>query len=322
MVLPVISRGYGIRDDYPDANLSTINSASVSSDTYTSNGDLVTWNVTMTNPSNGDVAVLYRSITGPDPSVYSAATVRYYVAGWPSGTNFQIRYWLEYSPSSTTDTGQSSMPTNTPGFQAVNFPLTNGMALSGNSTSQIGFEILCVTGGTGTFHFSLLLDFIYQYKELLTLPSVTQPITLRKRRNMVELPILGREGGVQQDLGSMSADITVGGHLINSTAGVGQWTNTYTADQWWYILSGLALETGTVQFDSNPTWQWFQSDQIQCKALVTDWLPQQPMGRVQFWDYALQLKKFDLLGENALASAWYNNGAFWDLGPGPGGINY
>jgi hypothetical protein len=312
MVLPVITRGSGILDDYTDASLTTLNSGSVSTDIFTSNGDILTWNVTMTNPSNGDVAVLYRPVTGPDPSVYSAATVRCNVTQWPN-SNFQFRFWLAYTPSSTTDTGQNSL-TNTSNlnqWMPTNFPLTNGKQLVGNTTNEIGFEILCVTGGAGTFNFSAQMDFIYQYKELLTLPSVRQPIALRKRRNMVELPVLQREGGVQQDLGSMSADITVGGHLISSTAVVGQWTNTYTADQWWYILSGLALETGTVRTDGNPTWQWFQSDQIQSKVLVTDWMPQQVMGRVQFWDYALQLKKFDVLGETTQ-----------DLGLGPGGINY
>ena len=174
-----------------------------------------------------------------------------------------------------------------------------------NTINQIGFEILCVTGGAGTFNFALQLDFIYIFKELLTLPSVRQPISLRKRRNTIEIPILQREGGIQQDLGSMSWDITVGGHLISTTAGVGSWTNTYTADQWWFILNGLILESGIIAPDGNPRWQWFQSDQIQAKVLVTDYMPQQPMGRVQFWDYALQLKKFDINPETHLKDLGY-----------------
>jgi hypothetical protein len=146
----------------------------------------------------------------------------------------------------------------------------------------------------------------------LTLPAVRQPISLRKRRNIVEIPILQREGGIQQDLGSMSPDITVGGHLVSSTAGVGNWTNTYTADQWWYILNGLILEAGTIQSDGNPTWQFFSSDQIQTKVLTTDLMLQEPTGRVQFWDYALQLKGFDILGETITNT----------LGAGPGQLNY
>ena len=314
MVLPVITRGFGSRDDYVDTNLTQLNSGSVSSSTVTSNGDIATWNVTMTNPNSGDIAIVYRPISGPDPSVYSSATVRCNVTSWPSTVNFQLRQWFLYQPSGTTDVGQFSLAntTNTNQYLATNLSLVNGKQLVGNTTTEIGFEILCVNTVAGTFNFSLLLDFVYQYKELLTLPSVRQPIALRKRRNMVEIPVLQREGGQQQDLGSLSAEITLGGHLISTTAGQGQWTNTYTADQWLYILNGLALETGAVQLDGNPTWQWFQSDQIQAKVLVTDYLPQQPMGRVQFWDYALQLKKFDVIGETSVN----------DLGPGPGGISY
>ena len=315
MVLPTISRGFGIRDDYTDANLSTTNSGSVTTDTFTSNGDIVTWNVTFTNPSNGDLAILYRPVSGSDPSVFKTSTVRCNAIIWADSVNFQLRPWYHYTPSGTTDTGQNSLTntTNLNQYIATNFPLTNGQGLVGNTTDQIGFEIINIAPvGAGTYSFTVLLDFTYQYKELLTLPSLRQPITLRKKRNMVEIPILSREGGVQQDLGSMSADVTVGGHLITTTAGQGQSTNTYTADQWWYILNGLTLETGTIQSDGNPTWQWFQSDQIQGKFLVTDYIPQEPMGRVQFWDYAIQLKKYDILGETSVN----------DLGQGPGGIQY
>jgi hypothetical protein len=308
MGFPTISRSFGVRDDYIDASLTTLNSGSVTTDTFTSDGDIVTWNVTMTNPSNGDVAILYRPVvSGPDPSIWSNSIVRLNVTSWPNATNFQIRPWIAYTPSGATDTGQFSLvnSTNLNNFIPTNFPLTNGKQLANNTINQIGFEILCVNGGAGTFNFALQLDFIYVFKELLTLPSVRQPISLRKRRNIIEIPILQREGGIQQDLGSMSWDITVGGHLISTTAGVGSWTNTYTADQWWFILNGLILESGIITPDGNPRWQWFQSDQIQAKVLVTDYMPQQPMGRVQFWDYALQLKKFDILSETHLRDLGY-----------------
>src|SRR6266566_3383760 len=110
MGFPTISRGFGVRDDYLDANLTTLNSASVSTDTFTSDGDIVTWNVTMTNPSNGDVAILYRPVvSGPDPSVYPASIVRANVTTWANATNFQLRPWVAYTPSGTTDTGQNSL---------------------------------------------------------------------------------------------------------------------------------------------------------------------------------------------------------------------
>ncbi len=307
MGFPTISRSFGVRDDYIDASLTTLNSGSVTTDTFTSDGDIVTWNVTMTNPSNGDVAILYRPVSGPDPSIWSNSIVRLNVTSWSNATNFQIRPWVAYTPSGATDTGQNSLVNSTSlnNFIPTNFPLSNGKQLTNNTINQIGFEILCVTGGAGTFNFALQLDFIYLFKELLTLPSVRQPISLRKRRNTIEIPILQREGGIQQDLGSMSWDITVGGHLISTTAGVGSWTNTYTADQWWFILNGLILESGIIAPDGNPRWQWFQSDQIQAKVLVTDYMPQQPMGRVQFWDYALQLKKFDINPETYLKDLGY-----------------
>ncbi len=308
MGFPTISRGFGFRDDYLDASLTTLNSASVSTDTFTSDGDIVTWNVTMTNPSNGDVAILYRPITsGPDPSTWSTSIVRCNVVAWPNATNFQLRPWIAYTPSGATDTGQNSLinTTSLNNFIPTNFPLTNGKQLTNNTINQIGFEILCITGGAGTFNFTVQLDFVYIFKEVLTFPSVRQPISLRKRRNIIEIPILQREGGLQQDLGSMSWDITVGGHLISTITGVGNWTNTYTADQWWFIFNGLILESGIITPDGNPRWQWFQSDQIQAKVLVTDWMPQQPMGRVQFWDYAIQLKKFDILPETHLKDLGY-----------------
>src|SRR6266550_3398193 len=110
MGFPTISRGFGVRDDYLDASLTTLNSASVSTDTFTSDGDIVTWNVTMTNPSNGDVAILYRPVvSGPDPSVYSVSIVRANVTSWANATNFQLRPWVAYTPSGTTDTGQNSL---------------------------------------------------------------------------------------------------------------------------------------------------------------------------------------------------------------------
>src|SRR6266581_2051547 len=110
MGFPTISRGFGVRDDYLDASLTTLNSASVSTDTFTSDGDIVTWNVTMTNPSNGDVAILYRPVvSGPDPSVYPASIVRANVTTWANATNFQLRPWVAYTPSGTTDTGQNSL---------------------------------------------------------------------------------------------------------------------------------------------------------------------------------------------------------------------
>src|SRR5207302_2890043 len=86
----------------------------------------------------------------------------------------------------------------------------------------------------------------------------------------------------------------IAGGLVNTTSGQSGWTNTYTADQWWQILYGLTLEPGTLQADGNPTWQWFQSDQIQGKFLPNALLSQQVPGRVNYHNYALQLKQMDI----------------------------
>src|SRR5438445_9759239 len=158
MGFPTISRGFGVRDDYLDANLTTLNSASVSTDTFTSDGDIVTWNVTMTNPSNGDVAILYRPVVGgPDPSVYSASIVRANVTSWANATNFQLRPWVDCTPSGTTDTGQNSLSNTTSldHFIPTNFPLTNGKQLTNNTINQTGFEILYITAEGGTFHLTI-----------------------------------------------------------------------------------------------------------------------------------------------------------------------
>ncbi len=34
--------------------------------------------------------------------------------------------------------------------------------------------------------------------------------------------------------------------------------------------------------------------------MIVDWIPQQPMGRAQFWDYGLVLKKFDVNSETLM----------------------
>src|SRR5437764_13919460 len=144
-----------------------------------------------------------------DTTDNSESIVRRHDTSWANETNIQKRPLVAYTPSGTTDTGQNSLTNTTSlnNFIPVNFPLTNGKQLTNNTINQIGFEILCITGGAGTFSFTIQLDFIYIFKELLTFPSVRQPITLRKRRNLIEIPILQREGGILQDLGSMAADI-------------------------------------------------------------------------------------------------------------------
>ena len=264
MALPTITRGIGWRDDMTDATLWTLGSGV----TLSSDGDIGT--LAGTTSSNG----ASQTVPGSLPTnTYPNLIVR---AKSADGTSRNLDVLVTYTSGSSTFTMTNLATT----WQPFTFPLT-----ASKTISSVKFQNQSASG-------SILIDFTYPFKETLTLPSVRSPIVLRKHRNIVEIPIIQREGGLQQDLGSLSAEITVSGHLIT--------TQAYTADQWWYILNGLTLETGTIQADGNPTWQWFQSDQIGAKVMIVDWIPQQPMGRAQFWDYALVLKKFDVNSETLM----------------------
>src|SRR2546422_3964696 len=124
------------------------------------------------------------------------------------------------------------------------------------------------------------IDFILFFKELLTLPTAIQPLQEQDVSIMPVIPIVGRQGGVVQYLGSMSPRYIIAGGLVNTTSGQSGWTNTYTADQWWQLLKGVWIEQNTVQADGNPTWQWFSSDNINAKVLL-NYAPQQVPGRLE-----------------------------------------
>jgi len=127
------------------------------------------------------------------------------------------------------------------------------------------------------------------------LPTAIQPLQEQDVSIMPVIPIVGRQGGVVQYLGSMSPRYIIAGGLVNTTSGQSGWTNTYTADQWWQLLKGVWIEQNTVQADGNPTWQWFSSDNINAKVLL-NYAPQQVPGRLAYHDYALSLTEFNILG--------------------------
>ncbi len=125
-------------------------------------------------------------------------------------------------------------------------------------------------------------DFLYFYREELTLPGVTRPLTLELSRRVAALAIPTREGDILQDMGSSSPVIDVEGVLVSTTT-----PNNYTLNQWWNVLQQLVLEGN---------WHWFTSDRVNYKyhpLLLA--LTQQP-GNVNSYPFTLRLQKFDVLG--------------------------
>lgn len=284
MGLPTISRGIQVRDDnLTTANWVTNSSANASS-TLSTDGDNLTLSVVFTSAVNGNFGSC--NITGAIPAnTLTGASTKLIFRH--SGTPGQVTNpTLTLQVSYTSGAPDIFQPIASTSLVVENFALT-----SGRTIASIIVALTANANLSGTF--TTTWDFVLVCKEILTLPSVKLPITFGKQRNIVELPILGREGGVVQDLGSLTPDISIAGSLVSTAT-----PNNYTADQWWQILTGLTIETGTIQTDGNPTWQWLTTDQIQAKVLVRNYQPRQPMGRQQYWDYSLLLKQFDVLGES------------------------
>jgi hypothetical protein len=266
MGLPTLTRGVGWRDDMMLASLWTVDSGVA----LTSDGDIGT--LSGTTSTNGASQTVPGSLsTNTYPKLYCRAASA-------DSTVRTLDILVSYTSGSDTFTMTglgSAFPT----------PFTFTLA-GGKTISSIKFQNQSASG-------NLLVDFVFLFKEVLTFPTVLTPIGFNKQRLLVELPILGREGGILQDLGSLSPEYTFTGSLITTTS-----PNNYTADQWWQILTGVMLETGTVQADGNPTWQWLTTDQIQAKAILKNYQPREVMGRTQYWDYSVLFKQFDVIGEN------------------------
>ena len=280
MALPTITRGILFREDW-------LTSAGVtpwtldSGVTLISDGDIAT--IAVTTATNGATANTGLVGTTGASNAASKLLVRAKMSGLIFNT-FDIK--ITYGDSTTQTV--TFNPGSRTDFVSQSFALTSGKDLAGSTV-----KILNAANSV-----SITMDFLIFYKELLTLPTVLQPVMFRKQRTIVEIPILQREGGQVQDLGSTSPEVTVSGGLVSTTSGQQGWTNTWTADQWWQILYGLTIEAGTLQSDGNPSWQWFQSDQIQGKMLVRGVSLAQPPGRLQYWNYTMSLKQFDVNAES------------------------
>jgi hypothetical protein len=168
--------------------------------------------------------------------------------------------------------------TSSTSFIAETFTLTTGKTLS-----QIQVEIVATGSLSGTF--TMNVDFLFAFKETLTLPAASQPLQLPLLRRIADLQIPSREGSVLQDLGSPSPQVEVGGTLITTSS-----PNNYTGDQWWDVLVGVWLEAN---------WQWFASDRVAYKYQITELSNTQNPGHVGYYDFRLRLKKVDILTATA-----------------------
>jgi hypothetical protein len=284
--LPQITRGIGARDDLLVTTTWSLSTSAAATATLTTDGDIGTVTVVFTNATNASGGI-FQSGLSLLTNTYPSILVRHRFGGL---TGLTPQLAVTYSDASTS---VFTMTTSSPSTAYV----VETFALTANKTvNTVTFQWLSGTSISGTI--VGYFDFYLIFKETLTLPTAIQPIGFRKQRNIVEIPIIQREGGQVQDLGSLTPDVGIAGGLVNTTSGQSGWTNTYTADQWWQILYGLTLETGTLQADGNPTWQWLVTDQIQGKYFPKAFFPQQVPGRVAYHNYALSLKQFNVVGES------------------------
>ncbi len=255
-----LTRGVSTRDD-----LLTIDPAIWLLDsgvTMTTDGDLAT--VAGVTTTNG-AAYAPGTPIGISSTTYGFVAVR---AAITSGSgNFQIV--ITFSDVST---------------QTIPFTLSaNLQFFVGSITSGKTINSYKITSSTGTSTY--LVDFIYFFKERLTLPAVSEPLQLPLSRYLVELAIPNREGGIVQDLGSSSPQVEVAGRLITTTT-----PNNYTGDQWWDVLVGVWLEAN---------WQWFTSDRVSYKYQVQELTPVQNPGQVGYYGFKMRLRKIDVLSATA-----------------------
>ncbi len=271
-----ITRGVGARDDYPDANLTQSNSPSVSGISLTTDGDILTFSGTFTNPGVSDAAIAYRAVSPTISSTtYNSQIYRAKIVTSP-GANFFIANYIHFTDGTTNSLFFTTIGT---------FVVLSNQLTTGKQIDRIGLQVQSSQTQTGTFTFSVQWDFIYVFKETLTLPAVSSPLTLSLSRYVVELPIPTREGGVLQDLGSASGQLEVDGTLITTTS-----PNNYTGDQWWDVLVGTWLEAN---------WQWLTSDRVSYKYQIESLTPTEEPGKVGYYGFKMKLRKVDILTASA-----------------------
>ena len=290
-----ITRGIGYRDDalvasnwatlVGNAGVTTVGSVTF---TVTSDGDLLHVNAVIAGYTFGTGHVYLEAYTtatniGPlsnttYPSVAARAKGSVSAGGSATGTTLFV----------LPETGGGGGGFGTTRITVLSSTQFDGNLRYGSGTSSdnnmTGIDIIWdnITVN-GTYDF--FVDFGMIFKETLTLPAVSSPLTLSLSRYVIELPIPTREGGILQDLGSASGQLEIDGTLITTTS-----PNNYTGDQWWDVLVGTWLEAN---------WQWLTSDRVSYKYQIESLTPTQEPGKVGYYGFKMKLRKVDILTASA-----------------------
>src|SRR5712664_1563873 len=99
-----ITRGVGARTDFLDTTATQQNASSVSGVTVTSNGDLLTWSGTFTNPTAQDGAIVYISVPSLSGTTYPFTLGRAQINTIQG--NFNLTGYVHY----TDNTSQINQP--------------------------------------------------------------------------------------------------------------------------------------------------------------------------------------------------------------------
>ena len=277
-----ITRAIGFRNDA----LNTTNWAALTgvapglpSASISTDGDIMTLSVTFTNNDINDYGSAQYSLTAGGETVSSTTYPKIMTRQKNMITSTSVDLKLRVIYSDLTSDAFTLIKNTS--FKAESFTLTAGKTVN-------NVEIAIIQNVTGPFSggpFTVDLDFIFIFKETLTLPAVSQPLQLTLPRTLVELPIPSREGGVLQDIGSDSARLDVAGALVTTSS-----PNNYTGEQWWDVLVGAWLEGN---------WQWLSSDRVNYKYQIEELTVRQDPGKVGYYEFKMRLKKVDILSATA-----------------------
>ena len=248
-----LSRGIKFRDDFLDVTAWTLNNA-----TFTTDGDIASYLAT------GVGAFVSRTI----PGSIRAAKLKFRT-GHTSYVALSVT--VTYS-NATTDVFTVPLTTD---FFTWTFSLNAGTDISSVKISSGNAEYLKI-------------DFIQFYTEDLIFPAVPNPSSLPVERVVPELFIPMREGGRQQDLGSLSPIIELNG-IFADIAG------SYTAAQWVKVFYALILEKN---------WQWLSTDLIAYKFKPLSFTPREIAGYPGYFEFNLRLRKWDNEASGATAQSF------------------